>query len=348
MKNKIEYKKLKTFIEKVFIKAWASKSDAKLVCDVLLESDLKWIESHWINRLQRYLTDIKKEVILVKNSPKIISNFWAIKVVDAKNCFWQRAWFFWMQEAIKSAKKFWVWIVSVKNSNHFGIAWYYSLLAVKKWMIWFSMTNTAPLVVATNWKKSTLWTNPIAVWVPTNEKYPWLMDLATSIATRWKIEVAAKLNKKINKWLAVDKNWNDCNNPNEILEAINKLKLWWLVSIWEHKWYWLACLVDILSWVLSWSSFLDWVYSNKNSWVWHFFLAIDIKRFMKIEEFKERMWNFIKILKSSNKDNTEVRIHWERSFNEKNKRLIEWIPFEKEYIDLLKEISEEYEIKLSI
>lgn len=348
MKNIIKYDVLKKFIEDVFIKAWTSIEDAKIVTEVLIESDLRWIESHWINRILRYLTDIKKEIVLINNSPKIISNFWAIKVVDAKHCFWQKAWVFWMHEAILSAKEFWVWVVTIKNSNHFWIAWYYSLLACSEWMIWISMTNTAPLVVSTNWKKSVLWTNPIAVWVPTNIEYPWLMDLATSISTRWKIEIAAKLNKKICKWVAVNEDWNESENPNEILEAINNLKLWWLLTIWEHKGYWLSCLVDILSWVLSWSSFLNWVYWNKNPWVWHFFLAIDIKRFMKLEEFQKRMWDFIKILKSSSKDGIEVRVHWERAYKEKNKRLIEWIPFEKEYIDLLKDISKEYWIKLEI
>mgnify|MGYP003900512453 CR=1 FL=1 len=62
MKKIIKYEKLKKFIEEVFIKAWASLEDAKIVTDVLIESDLRWIKSHWINRMQRYLTDIENHL----------------------------------------------------------------------------------------------------------------------------------------------------------------------------------------------------------------------------------------------------------------------------------------------
>ena len=69
---------------------------------------------------------------------------------------------------------------------------------------------------------------------------------------------------------------------------------------------------------------------------------------MELEKFKKRMWKFIWILKKSSKDWLEVRIHWERSFKEKQKRLKYWIPFDKEYFDLLKDISNKYDIQLDL
>lgn len=344
--KKIKYSILKKFVKEIFESENINSVDAELIAEVLIESDVCWINSHWINRINRYLKAIQKKEIKIEMSPEVVNEFFATALVDANNCIGQKSWYFWMNKAIEIAEKFWVWVVSVKNSNHFWIAWYYSNIATQRGMIGITMTNTAPLVVPTNGKEAILWTNPIAIGAPSWWDYPWLMDFATSIVPRWKLEVASKLGKKIKKWIAVDSNWNYCTNPSQVLSSLETDRLWWLVNFGSHKWYWLGAAVDILCWVLSGSSFGKDVYSKWEPQVWHFFIAIDIKRFISLEEFKLRLSKLTEMLQSSAKEGSKVYIHWEKEYFEKQKRMKYWIPLEDEYFKLLKDLWEKYNVRL--
>ena len=81
-------------------------------------------------------------------------------------------------------------MATVFHSNHYGIAGYYAMMALEHHMIGWCFTNTTPLVMPTFGKKIMTGTNPIAVAVPAEDERPWVLDMATSVVPRGKLEVA--------------------------------------------------------------------------------------------------------------------------------------------------------------
>jgi len=102
-----------------------------------------------------------------------------------------------MKLCVEKAKENLICFATIKNSNHYGIAGYYTLMALKENMIGISLTNSAPLVVPTFAKDAVIGTNPISVGIPTNKEKPFLLDMATSTVPRGKLEVYARLGEPI-------------------------------------------------------------------------------------------------------------------------------------------------------
>ena len=94
-----------------------------------------------------------------------------------------------MKIAIEKAKNVGTGWVSVKNSNHFGIAGYHAMMALENEMIGMTMTNASPLVSPTFSTERMLGTNPIAVAIPTDKQPPFVADFATATAANGKLEI---------------------------------------------------------------------------------------------------------------------------------------------------------------
>src|SRR5213592_123035 len=127
-----------------------------------------------------------------------------------------------MELAIRKAKETAVGIVSVSNSHHYGIAGYYSLMALEHDLIGVSMTNAAPLVVPTFGRAAVLGTNPISLTAPASKEKPFVLDMATSVVPRGKLEVYDRLKKKMPLGWAVDATGKGTSDPHTVLEALSK------------------------------------------------------------------------------------------------------------------------------
>src|SRR6185503_2574938 len=141
--------------------------------------------------------------------------------------------------------------VSVCNTNHFGIAGYYPLQALKRDLIGWAMTNTTKLVAPLWGAERMLGTNPIAIAFPGFEEPPIVIDMATSAAAYGKIEIARRVGKPIPLGWAVDRNGAPTTDPNAMIDGGAQLPLGSTRDGGGHKGYGLALMVDVLSAVLS-------------------------------------------------------------------------------------------------
>lgn len=326
---KIKREKLMNFTADVMKKMGCDDEKARVVAEVLVEADMRGISSHGVARLKRYVNHIKEGIIDPNGEPEIIFETPVSLVIDGNNGVGQHIAKFSMEKVIEKAKKYGIGMATVRNSNHYGIAGYYAEMAVKMGLIGISLTNTAPLVVHTFSKEALLGTNPIAFAFPTSEKYPILIDMATSVAPRGKLEVYSRLNKKIPKGWAVDETGHTTTDPEKVLSNLKQRKGGGLLPLGGegeefsgHKGYGLVLLVELLTSGLSLGSFSYDTYKGKGK-ITHFFAALDPAIFGNPEKIKEHAMELINSLRSAKKADGKERIyvHGEKEYEKREKSL---------------------------
>ena len=311
---------LKDFIKDVFINLDVPEGHAEIITKVLISSDLRGIDSHGIQRCKMYYDRIKEGIYNPKTNIKIIRDDKTTAVLDGGCGMGHVIAYLAMRLAIEKAKKYGLGAVAVRNSTHFGIAGYYSLMAIKEGMIGFVTTNTRPAVPPTFGIEPMLGTNPLTYGAPTDEDFPFLIDCATSIIQRGKVEVYNRLHKPLPDGLIISSNGNSKTDPSVILNKLvnRSAALLPLGGKGEdtsgHKGYGYATFAEILS-----SALQDGIYlkdtagivegGQKRLKVGHFFLAINVQNFIPLEKFKEISGNIMRELRSSKKAPGKNRIY---------------------------------------
>ena len=215
----LSYHELWQFAHSVFKKMNCSEDQAQLATDVLLSADLRGIDSHGIARLSGYvrLWEVKR----INSSPniKIIHETPSTAVVDGDGGLGLVVAPKAMEIAIQKANQVGTGWVAVKNSNHFGIAGYHAMMALKHNMIGMSMTNASPLVAPTFSVERLLGTNPICVAIPAGEQPPFVADFATTTAANGKLEILQRKNQEAPEGWIQKKDGSISTNPNELKDG---------------------------------------------------------------------------------------------------------------------------------
>ena len=293
------YPQLYSFALNVFLKMGCSNEDATLATNVLLSADLRGIDSHGIARLVGYVRLWEAGRINATPNIKIIHETPSTAVVDGDKGLGlvvaPRA----MQIAMDKAKQVGTGWVSVKNSNHFGIAGYHAMMALSQDMIGMAMTNASALVAPTYAAEKMLGTNPIAVAVPAGNEYPFVADFATTTAANGKLEIAQRNNESIPTGWAQDAEGNPSNDAHILKKGGALLPLGSEKELGSHKGYALGSIVDIFSAVLSGASFGPWAppfpayvpmpENMPGEGLGHFLGAMRIDAFRPAQDFKSNM-----------------------------------------------------------
>jgi LDH2 family malate/lactate/ureidoglycolate dehydrogenase len=341
-----DWKKLKHFCSEVFVKAGVDKEKADIVADSLIQADLRGVESHGVVRTKVYLERIEKNMIDPSSMVEIESESDATALINGKNNFGSVVGSKALEVAIGKAKEKGAGIVGVKGSNHFGTGAYYALKAIEQDMILLVMSNASQTMPPTGGIRPFIGTNPLAVGVPAGKEIPFILDMATSVVARGKIIVAAQRDESIPEGWALDKHGTPTTDANEALEGS-------VLPIGGPKGYAISMFIDILSGVLTGAGFGKYVNNMYENWiepqnVGHFFLAIDIKRFIPIDVFKERMDLYIKEIKAEPKGVgvKEIFIPGEIEHKRANDRKESGIELSIKVVQELDEIGKRYQIKL--
>src|ERR1035438_10505997 len=190
------YSELSAFSEKIFLKMGCSAGDALLAAKSLLIADLRGVDSHGVARLSGYVRLWEAKRINGRPVIKIIHETPSTAVVDGDAGLGLVVAPFAMQVAIDKARQVGTGWVSVKNSNHFGIAGSHAMMALEHDMIGIAMTNGSALVAPTFSTERMLGTNPIAVAIPAGKEQPFVADFATTTAANGKLEILQRKNEK--------------------------------------------------------------------------------------------------------------------------------------------------------
>jgi LDH2 family malate/lactate/ureidoglycolate dehydrogenase len=343
---------LREFTRSVFEKMGCSSEHAVLATDVLIKSDLRGIDSHGVARLTGYVRLWEKGRINANPNIKIVHETPTTATVDGDAGLGLVVAPFAMKVAIEKAEKYGSGWVSVKNSNHFGIAGYHTIMAVEKDMIGFAMTNASPLVAPTFANERLLGTNPMCYAFPAGKYPPVIVDMATSAAANGKLEIAQRMGKAVPDGWIQDANGNPSTDPHELKNGGSLLPLGSDKDHGSHKGFGLSATVDILSAVLSGANYGPWVppfvafmepSSNPvGQGIGHFLGAMRVDGFRPVDEFKSHLDNWIERFSNAKtiSPNQKVIIPGQPEVEAEKERKLNGIPLIDDVCKDLNEIAE--------
>lgn len=309
------------------------KVRAAIITKSLLCGDLRGIQSHGVVRLPSYIERIKKGVMSATAPIEMVSSHQAVALLTANNTFGQVAGYEAMKLAISKAGKYGASVVAVKNSNHFGVTAFYSMMALKKDMVGLVFTNASPAMAPYGAKVPLLGTNPLSISIPAERQLPIVLDMSTSIVARGKIRYAALTGKSIPLGWAMNQEGHPTQDP---LAALGGS----LEPIGGVKGAALSLIIDILCGVLTSTALTGEVKTLTDasgpSNTAHLFAALDISRFNQAALFKANVDLVIERIKSlPSVDGGPVYMPGEMEYHLAEQRCREGIPLDKEVLDAL-------------
>lgn len=312
--NVVDWKTITSFVTDAFIGYGIPEEDAKVCADVLLESDKRGIESHGVNRFKPiYLDRIKAGIQNPVTNFEILKETATTAVVDGHDGMGQVIGVKSMNMAIEKAKKYGMGMVVARNSTHYGIAGYYATMATKAGCIGITGTNARPSIAPTFGVENKLGTNPLTFGMPTDEDFPFVLDCATSITQRGRIEYYSRVGKPTPAGMVIGRDGETKTDSDQILSDLNtgNAALAPLGGIGEelagYKGYGYATVVEILSAALQQGNFLQRLTGidengKKGPYhLGHFFIAIDTEAFLGLDAFKKTCGDILRELRGSAK-----------------------------------------------
>jgi len=345
---------LRKYMIRCFTQWEVPQSDAQIAAEILLSADKRGVDSHGIIRLFSYYgSRLQKRLIDPKSPVSVLRETLTTLALDGGNGLGHPVSYKAMQMVIEKAKENSVGFATVRNSNHFGIAGYYAMMALPHNMIGICYTNSTPLVAPTYGKKAMLGTNPIAVAVPARSQLPFVLDMATSIVPIGRISVFQKKRKAIPSGWGMDSEGNPTEDPEKVLQGGALMPLGGPEHLRGYKGYGLALMVDIFAGVLAGASFGENILGGESESpanVGHFFGAFRIDAFRDIFEFKKDMDEIITQLKDSPKAAGQERIyiHGEKEFERAAQAEIEGVPLSDATVSVIREGGEKFSIPFSL
>ncbi len=349
-----KYEALKNFSHEVFQKMGYKKEEAEIITDVLLTSDLYGIESHGMQRMVRYYKSIKNGRLVMGAEKEVVFETPISAVIDGHDGTGQLLGHFAMNLAIEKAKKSGIGIVTVRNSNHYGIAGYYAKMACKEGLIGFSTTNSEAIMVPTHGRLAMIGSNPLAIAMPA-EPYDFLFDASTTVVTRGKVEVYNKKGAPLPEGWTVNSEGNAGTDAAEILLSIEQKKGGGIVplgglteQLGGHKGYGYGMVAEIFSSILSMGLTSNHTNIGSTGGTCHGFAAINPNVFGNPDEIKKHFSTFLQELREAPKAEGQTRIytHGEKEAEAVERVLKEGIPVNENTVKEMQTICGEYGVDM--
>ncbi|GHV40310.1 lactate dehydrogenase [Synergistales bacterium] len=269
-----------------------SKEGAEDILDVLLQANVRGVDTHGIIRLVDYVKRLQnapfKEIEIIKDG-KLFT------LIDGHNGPGPIVGRFAMNSAINKAKIHGNGFAAVRGSNHFSTAAYYSLMACNANMIGITMSTASPRIAPWGGLDAVIGNNPWSVAFPGYD-FPIVLDMANTVVAMGKIRTCLREKKPLDPGWAMDSNGNPTTDPVAANDGL-------LMPIGAHKGVAISMMVDLLTGALSQSNAFSCNVnrvetSSKPQNVSHIFAAIDMTELVSLEDFKANIKRYADIVKS--------------------------------------------------
>lgn len=314
---------------------------ARITAEVLVASDLRGVESHGVAHLEPfYVRGIREGRINPQPQIRLVSRGPAVAVIDRDQGLGFVVGHHAMTEAMERAEKSGAGLVAVRNSTHFGPAFYYAMMAPPRGMIGISLTTGGNITVPPGGARRTYGANALSVAAPAGDGAPFVLDMSTSIVAGGKIELAARDRRRIPRGWALDRDGHPTREPDDYLAGGGILPLGGTPKFGAYKGFGLALAVDILCGLLSGSGASVHLARLQAS---HFFGALRIEAFLPLAEFSALMGQMVETLKAAPRapGAGPLRIAGEVEHALEEERRAAGIPLHPEVVDSLQTLCQE-------
>ncbi|MBI4587278.1 MAG: Ldh family oxidoreductase [Candidatus Rokubacteria bacterium] len=343
----VRHSQLQTFITDVLGALGMPPHIAEPTARLMVHTDLRGVDSHGIGMLPRYVEWTQGGFIDPAAEPKTVRDDLATALLDGQKGLGYYPSTVAMELAIAKARTYGVGIVAVRNSNHFGAAANYSMMALAHDMIGLATTNSPYIsMVPTFGRAPMLSTNPLSIAAPAGAEPPFVLDMATTTVAVGKLTIASRWGRPIPEGWAMDPTGRPTTDAKVALAHRLLSPLGGSRALGGHKGYGLGVMVDILSGTLSGAVYGNLFFRSdmpkeKLHNVGHCFAAIEPARFRPLEEFKADMDDMLRALKQSPKAEGEERIYTagEPEAECEQRRLAEGIPLAPVLVRQVNEIA---------
>ena len=353
MDRRIDAGALRACMERIFEKEGFSPEDARAIADVLMQADLFGIESHGAQRLMYYHRNLQAGSVDVSARPQILRETPVSALIDGHFSMGALVAQFAMRRAIDKAKQAGVGIAVVRNSTHFGIAGYYTLMAEREGLASFSMTNTGPIMVPTFGREMMLGTNPMAFCMPA-DPVPFWFDASTTVVTLGKVEVCQKRGRPMPQGWTIGPDGAPCTDASRMNASILAGERGGILPLGGegethggHKGYGLGIMVEALTGVLAQGMTSPQMCGAHGDHTCHFLLAFDPAMFGDPADIRARMSAYLAALRASEKMPGCARIYTpgEKAFEAMARRLREGVPVEENTLAEVRQIARELHVE---
>jgi len=324
---------LKKLCFKIMKALGASDAEASTVTDVLVEADLRGVSTHGVKLLPVYAKRVQHGLMRTRSKIRVVHDSASTALIDGDHGFGQVVGVRAMETAIEKAKESGIGLTGVFNTNHIGMAAYYSMMALNHDMIGIVTSNAAAVMAPWGGRERLLSNTPVSFAIPAGKEKPVVLDMATSVVAGGKIIAAKARNEKIPEGWALDESGRPTTDPAAVFGEAGWIGA--LLPIGGYKGYGLSLIFDLLCTALTGADL-----SAQISSMWDFskpwnagniMMVIDIQKLVPVNLFKERVDRLIKVIKNSQKavGIAEIFIPGEIEFREKERRLREGVPIDE-------------------
>lgn len=287
---KVSISSVSEYIRRMLNINGVSEESAAMIADAMIYAGRCGVTTHSIRQLPMYLEKIKAGHLNPADDVRIISDNEAVAVLDAQKCFGQVAAKRAIDIAVEKARRYGAAVVGIRSSNTFGAAGYYGYCAAEQGMASVIFANAAPAIAPTGGTKTIFGTNPICFAFPgSDNNLPIILDMATTVAARSKVRMAAKNGEKIPADWAIGPDGKPTDDPEEALKGS-------LLPIGGYKGYGLSLFVDLFAGMLTGAAFGGQVKPlsdmTSDSGCGQLFVVFDTARFMDKETLYDRIDRF--------------------------------------------------------
>ncbi|MBU2055179.1 MAG: Ldh family oxidoreductase [Proteobacteria bacterium] len=338
---------LETFCIRVLEKLRVPREEAEITAKTLVTANLRGVDTHGVLRLPLYAAKLKGGALQPSVNLTTERETIATALLDGHDGIGQviscRA----MQMAIRKAGETGVSYVAVKNSNHFGAAAYYSMMAPEHDMIGLAFTNASPRLAPTGGVERLFGNNPWSIAVPAGKRPPIVLDMANSVVAAGKIRILQKEGKPIPEGWALNEYGEPTTDAAEALRGI-------LLAVGGYKGYGITLMMDLLTGVLADSNYGPRVKGMDQDaapgGVAHSFMAISLAAFTDVAAFKARMESYVDEIKSSKKARGAevIYVPGEPEHLRVQERLAKGIPLQAKVAEELRAIGKELGIPIDL
>ncbi len=334
--------------------AWGmSDAHADTTAEMMLETDLRGVDSHGISMLPTYDREFRAGRINMRPQFKTLREGPAMALIDADASLGHPVAVHAMNLAVDKCRTSAVAVVSVVNSHHFGAAGCYSRIAAERGVIGMVTSATRGVtMVPTFAAEPVMGTNPLAFAAPARRNPPFQLDMATTTVAAGKVKVHKLNHSPLPAGWVVDGNGQAVTDPEEAFRYVFERPEGGITPLGGaresggHKGYGLAVMVHILGGALAGASFSPLRNRTQKPSdphnIGHFFLAIDPRAFRAEGEFEEDLDQVIDVLHGAKRANPAqpVLVAGDPEIATRTERLRDGVPIPDDLMAQLRAVAE--------